>query len=122
MMIDTMLNFKQQTEHINAEVSAVGAVLFQFMSSVGDSKQKRRVLLSSMARYCSHGIANWAETIAYCTETTAESRKSVYRLSALRVVSAYGAVSEDAVYVIARILSVGIFPLNTEYNSHITQV
>ncbi|XP_015122231.1 uncharacterized protein LOC107044734 [Diachasma alloeum] len=100
VMMDNQLNFKQQAEHIGIKASGVRIILSRLMPNVGGPKQRRIVLLSSVVTsVLTYGIAIWADA-----QQRQESRRKVapvYRLSALRVTSAYRTVSEDAVCIIA---------------------
>lgn len=102
-MLDSRLNFKQQAVHAGTRASAVGAVLSRLMPNVGGLRQKRRVLLSTVVTsVLMYSIVIWADAL-----TSQESRRRVapaYRLSALRIASAFRTVSEDAVCVIAGVL------------------
>ncbi|XP_015123784.1 uncharacterized protein LOC107045892 [Diachasma alloeum] len=99
-MIDARLNFKQQTEHLGVKASGVRSTLSRLMPNIGDPEQRRRALLSSVVTsVLTHGTSIWADTLKL-------QENSVYRLSALRVTSAYRTVSEDAVCVIAGMLPI----------------
>ncbi|KMQ84101.1 reverse transcriptase, partial [Lasius niger] len=87
VMIDTRLSFKQQAEHVSTKASAVRTVLSRLMPNVEGPKQRKASVLT-------YGIAIWADALQ-----TQESRRKVapvYRLSDLRVTSAYRTMSEDA--------------------------
>ncbi|GBP15362.1 Retrovirus-related Pol polyprotein from type-1 retrotransposable element R1 [Eumeta japonica] len=100
VMIDARLSFKQQVEHDSAKASVVRTSLTRLMPNVGGPKQSRRQLLSSVVTsILTHGISIWAEAL----EIQEAWRKAgpVYRLSALRVPSAFRIISQEAVYVIS---------------------
>ncbi|GBP39675.1 Retrovirus-related Pol polyprotein from type-1 retrotransposable element R1 [Eumeta japonica] len=70
------------------------------MPNVGGPKQSRRLLLSSVVTsVLTYGISIWADAL----ETQDSWRKAgpIYRMSALRVASAFRTVSEEAVCVIS---------------------
>lgn len=99
VMLDARLNFKQQVEHVSAKASVVGASLARLMPNIGGPMQSRRLLLSSVVTsVLTYGIPIWADAL----ETQESWRKAgpVYRLSALRVASAFRTISEEAVCVI----------------------
>ncbi|XP_015119539.1 uncharacterized protein LOC107042850 [Diachasma alloeum] len=102
-IIDIRLSFKEQAEHASSKASRVRMALSRLMPNVGGPKQRRKALLSSVVTsVITYGIAIWANALLM-----QESRRRValvYRLSALRVASAYCPVSEDAMCVIAGML------------------
>ncbi|XP_015125240.1 uncharacterized protein LOC107047029 [Diachasma alloeum] len=93
----------QQTEHVGVKASRVRSTLSRLMPKIGGPKQRRRTLLSSVVTsLLTYGISIWADALQL-----QDSRRKitlVYRLSALRVASAYSTVSEDAVCVISGML------------------
>lgn len=100
VMLDARLNFKQQVEHVSAKASAVVASLARLMPNVGGPRQSRRLLLSSVVTsVLTYGISIWADAL----EKQESWRKAgpVYRLSALRVASAFRTISMEAVCVIS---------------------
>ncbi len=77
------------------------------MPNVGGPKQKRRALLSSVVTsVLTYGIAIWADALK--RQESPRKVAPIYRLSALRITSAYRTVSEDAVCVIAGMLPIGV--------------
>ena len=107
VMIDARLNFKQQVEHAVTKATAVRTVLSRLMPNVGGPKQNRTALLASVVTsVITYGIAIWAG--ALLTQETRRKVTSVYRLSALRVASAYRTVSKEASAVIADLLPIDL--------------
>ncbi|XP_015121282.1 uncharacterized protein LOC107044050 [Diachasma alloeum] len=106
-MIDARHNIKQQAEHVGMKASGVRASPSRLMPNVGGPTQRRRaLLLSVVTSVLMYGIAIRADALEM-----QESRRKVapvYRLSALRVAKAYRTVSEDAVCVIAGMLSMEV--------------
>ncbi|XP_014296545.1 uncharacterized protein LOC106693429 [Microplitis demolitor] len=99
-MLDARLNFKQQVEHVCTKASVVRASLARLMPNVGGPKQSRKLLLSSVVTsVLTYGISIWADAL----ETQDLWRKAgpIYRMSALRVASAFRTVSKEAVCVIS---------------------
>ena len=97
VMIDARLSFRQQADHASCKAAAVRNVLSRLMPNIGGPKQRRRLLLSSVVTsVLTYGISIWADAL----KSQAARRKviPVYRLSALRVASAYRTVSNDAVF------------------------
>ncbi|XP_030757325.1 uncharacterized protein LOC115883146 [Sitophilus oryzae] len=107
VMLDARLNFKQQVEHVCTTASVVRVSLSRLMPNVGGPKQIRRSLLSSVVTpVLTYGISIWADALRI--QGTRRRVASVYRLSALRVSSAFRTVSEDAVCVIAEMFPIEI--------------
>ncbi|XP_068626260.1 uncharacterized protein [Battus philenor] len=106
-MIDHGLNFKDQTERAATKASLVTAKLCRLMPNVGGPKQNRRKLLASVTTsVLMYGVPMWSEAL-----NKQESRRkiaSVYRVSTLRVASAFRTVSEDAACVIAGMVPVAL--------------
>ncbi|XP_015119514.1 uncharacterized protein LOC107042829 [Diachasma alloeum] len=104
---ERVLNFKQQVKHITTKASGVRAALSRLMPNIGGPKQRRRALLSSViTSVLTYGIAVWAEAL----QLQQNQRKvgPVYRLSALRVASAFRTVSNDAVCVITGMMPIEV--------------
>ncbi|XP_028982466.1 uncharacterized protein LOC114841596 [Diachasma alloeum] len=85
----------QQAEHVGTKTFGVRSTLARLMPNIGGPKKRRRALLSSVVTsVVTYGISIWADVLQL-----QEARRKiapVYRLSALRVASAYRTVSEDA--------------------------
>lgn len=107
IMLDARLNFKQQVEHVSLKASVVRASLSRLMPNVGGPKYSRRMLLSSVVTsVLTYGISIWADALE--VQETRRKVASIYRLSALRVTSAFRTVSDDAACVIARMLPIQV--------------
>lgn len=105
VMIDARLNYKQQVEHAANKASMVGAALSRLMPNVGGPKQNRRALLASVVTsVITYGIAIWADGLR--AQEARRKLTGVYRLSALRVASAYRTVSKEAIEVIAGMMPI----------------
>ncbi|XP_015118901.1 uncharacterized protein LOC107042377 [Diachasma alloeum] len=77
------------------------------MPNIGGPKQRRRALLSSVVTsVLTYGISIWADVLQL--QEARHKIAPVYRLSALRVASAYRTVSEGAVCVISRIIPIEV--------------
>lgn len=100
VMLVARLNFKQQVEHVTAKALTVVANLVRLMPNIGSPKQTKRLLLSSVVTSdLTYGLSIWTDAL----EIQESWRKAcpVYRLSALRVASAFRTISEEAVCVIS---------------------
>ncbi|XP_011312939.1 uncharacterized protein [Fopius arisanus] len=96
-----------QVEHATTKASGVQAALSRLMPNAGGPSQRRRALLASVSTsVLTYGIAIWSEALH--TQVTRRRMAAGYRLSAIRVASAYRTVSDDAIGVIAAILPVEI--------------
>ncbi|GBP82181.1 hypothetical protein EVAR_60291_1 [Eumeta japonica] len=89
-----------QVEHASAKASVMSTSLARLVPNVVGLKQSRRRLLSSVVTsILTYGISIWADAL----EIQEAWRKAgpVYRLSALRVASAFRTISQEAVCVIS---------------------
>ncbi|GBP70548.1 Retrovirus-related Pol polyprotein from type-1 retrotransposable element R1 [Eumeta japonica] len=103
VMIDARLNFKQQVEHVSTKASAVRASLARLMPNVGGPKRSKILLLSSVVTsVLTYGISIWSHMLGI--QETWRKAGPVYRLSALRVASAFRTISEEAVCIISGVL------------------
>jgi len=83
------------------------------MPNIGGPKQCRRKLLSSVVTsVLTYGISIWADALGI--QESHRRVASVYRLSALRVASAFRTVSEDAVCVIAGMLPIKVLAVERQ--------
>lgn len=107
MILDARLNFRQQLEQITEKAAKVASVLARLMPNVGGPQQDRRKLLTSVVTsILTYAIAIWGDALKF--QQYRRKVATVYRLSALRVSSAFRTVSEDAVYVIAGMIPIHV--------------
>ena len=107
VILDNRLNFRSHVEYCSEKASRVQAALARIMPNVGGAKQARRTLLSRVvASVLLYAAPVWTRA----TGTLGNRRKlaSVHRLSALRVISGYRTVSEEAALVIAGMMPIDI--------------
>ena len=98
--IDTRLTFKEHLYSMSKKAAKVVAAVSRLMpNSKGPRQSKRRLLATVASSVILYGAPVWAKAME--TKTYGKSIRSVYRLSALRVVSAFRTVSTDAVCVVA---------------------
>ncbi|XP_015112258.1 uncharacterized protein LOC107037938 [Diachasma alloeum] len=107
VMIDARLNFKQQAVNVGIKASGIRASESRLMPNVGGPKQRIRALLSSVVTsVLIYGIAIWADALQM--QELRRNGALVFRLSALRVASAYHTVPEDVMCVIVGMLSIEV--------------
>lgn len=102
VQIDKKLNFKEHIHAVVVKAQTTVAKLARVMPNIGGPRQEKRILLNEVV----HASILYAAPIwAKALEVKKEKQKllSVQRRSALRVVSAYRTVAEQAVFVIAGI-------------------
>lgn len=107
VMIDDRLNSTSHVDYVCEKAGKVQTTLARLMpNTVGARNDKRRLLANVITSVIRYGDETWVTA----TEKDCNRRKldGVYRLAALRVVSAYRTVSTDAVCVIA-----GMIPICT---------
>lgn len=105
IMIDTRINLQKHIEHAAAKGAVVSKTLARLMPNVGGPKQNRRRLLASVVTsVLLYGAPLWSDALK--KQLARRKMVSVYRMSALRVASAFRTVSVEAVCVIS-----GMIPL-----------
>lgn len=93
-MIDARLNFKHHVQHVGTKASVLGATLLRLMPNIGGPKQKKWELLTSVVTsVITYGTPVWADALNM--QDAKWNIAPVYRLSALRVASAFRCVSND---------------------------
>lgn len=94
-------------EHTTAKASAVGAVLPRLMPSLAGPKQKGRALLSSVVTsVLTYGIPIWADALRY--QEAQRTVDSIFRDSALRIISAFCTVFQLATHMIAEFIPIEV--------------
>ncbi|XP_068626377.1 uncharacterized protein [Battus philenor] len=98
---------RDQTERAATKASLVTDKLCRLMPNIGGPKQNRRKLLASVTTsVLMYGVPIWSDALSKL-----ESHRkivSVYRVSNLRVASAFRTVSEDAACVIVGMVTVAL--------------
>lgn len=105
VVLDTRLNFKRQTECATQKAAKAASALARLMPNVGGPRQnKRRLLTSVVTSILTYAIPIWGDAlrIKECHKIVS----AIYRLSALRVSSAFRTVSKDAINVIAGMMPI----------------
>lgn len=107
VMVDNRLQFREHVDYTSEKASRVQAALSRILPNIGGPKYSRRLLLS---RVVSSILLYAAPVWAHATRIQGARRKlaSVYRLSALRVISGYRTISEEAALVIAGMIPMDI--------------
>lgn len=100
VIIDDRLSFKQHIEYTSVKAAKINATISRLMPNLrGPGQNRRKLLASVVGSVMLYGAPIWAE--AAQTKFSARRLESVYRLSAIRVTSAFRTISLDAVCVIA---------------------
>ena len=100
VMIDDRLSFKQHIEYSSAKAAKVNGMISRLMPNLrGPGEIRRRLLAGVVGSVMLYGAPIWAEAVLI--KDSARHLESVYRLSAIRVASAFRTISLDAVCVIA---------------------
>lgn len=103
VMIDRKLSFQPHLKYAGEKCVRTSRALARIMPNIGGPRQSRRALLAKVtASVALYGATIWAQAT-----TIKEYRKgleSAYRLSTLRVCSAFRTISTDAAGVIAGII------------------
>lgn len=91
VILDVRLNFKQQVEHTTEKAAKMASALARIMPNVGGPRQDRRKLLASVVTsVLIYAIPTWRDALNI--EEYRRKAAAVYRLSALRVSSAFRTV------------------------------
>lgn len=107
VVIDNRLQFKAHVEYTKNKASLLQAALSRILPNIGGPKYARRILLSRVVS----SVLLYAAPVWAAALTTKEIRRNLcssYRLSALRVISGFRTVSDDAALVMAGMLPVDI--------------
>ena len=107
VIIDRRLNFKRHIEYAATKASSIATTISRILPNIGGPRQSRRLLLS---RVVSSVLLYAAPVWATALNNKVNCRKlgMAYRLSALRVCSAYRTTSGEAAYVLAGMLPIDI--------------
>lgn len=98
--LDAKLNFSVHVEKASAKAAVVATQIAKLMPNIGGPKSKRRKLLSSTVHSVMlYAAPVWASSLNI--ERTRLKMARVQRICALRVISGYRTVSEDAALVLA---------------------
>ena len=107
VMIDNRLSFKAHLHHIKEKASKVQNVLSWILPNVGGPQAGRRKLITTVVTsVLMYAAPVWADAVRMPTYLKIIS--SVYRLSALRAISGFRTISNDAALVLAEMLPVDI--------------
>lgn len=100
VLIDTRMSFKDHLIRVSDKAAKVNGALSRVMSNHGGPRaSKRKILAQVSASIMLYAAPVWADAMAKATYVAAI--KPTYRLSALRVASAFRTVSDAAILVIA---------------------
>lgn len=100
VFLDFRLNFNQHVEEAAMKTSKVTAALARLMPNVGGPRQKKRNLLMSVSTsVLLYGAPIWADALK--NRMNRKKMESVYRVSLIRIISAFRTVSLDTACVIA---------------------
>lgn len=103
VIIDARLNYKSHIEKTCEKAARVISALSRIMANIGGPNQDRRLLLSKTSQSIAlYAAPVWAQALGQ--KAYARMLNSLFRLSAIRVASAFRTVSQEAVSVIAGIM------------------
>lgn len=107
VMIDNRLKFAEHIHYTSEKASRVQAALSRIMPNIGGPKFVRRLVLSKViSSILLYAAPVWAHVMM--TQATRRKFTRVQRLSALRVISGFRTISEEAALVIAGMLPIDI--------------
>jgi RNA binding protein fox-1 len=106
VVLDSKMKFKAHIRYACGKAAKVYSGLARMLCNVGGPRSSRRFLLARVvSSTLLYGAQIWADAMQL--QENARKMQSVYRLSALRVISAFRTVSYEAACVIA-----GMKPIN----------
>ena len=104
VIIDDRLNFKAHMKFIGEKVSVIQRTLAMMMPNIGGPNPfKRKIILSISTYIMLYACPIWSEVLS--VGTTRRILSSVYRLSAIRQISGFRTVSDEAVLVLAKTIA-----------------
>ena len=107
VIIDDKLNFKEHVKYIGEKTSVTQRVLARMMPNIGRPDPfKRRIISALVTPIMLYACPIWLEALS--VGTTRRILSSVYRLSAIRRVSGFRTVSDEAVLVLAKAIPIDI--------------
>lgn len=107
VMIDNRLQFKQHVHYSSKKASRLQAALSRIMPNIGGPGYARRILLSRVvSSVLLYAAPVWAGALA--TKETRRKLTSAYRLCAVRTISGYRTISDEAAFVIAGMVPIDI--------------
>lgn len=107
VMLDDRLSFKQHIEYCSEKAARMQMALSRMLPNIGGPKQERRLLL---ARVVSSVLLYAAPIWAAALSTREATRKLArpYRRSALRAISGFRTISDEAALVLAGMIPIDI--------------
>lgn len=107
VMIDNRLSFKEHVSYAGAKAAGIQSSLARMLPNIGGPKPARRRLLSTVVNsVILYASPVWAD--ALMIKTTKRKLTSIYRLSALRTISGFCTISDEAACVIAGMVPIDI--------------
>lgn len=108
VMLDNRLSYRPHIEYVSRKASKLQAALSRMLPNLGGPRGARRLLLGKVvASVALYAAPIWATALV---GNTSLRRKlaAPYRLSALRVISGFRTVSDDAALVLANMMPVDL--------------
>ena len=110
VIIDARLNYKMHIEKTCEKAARVISALARIMANIGGPNQARRLLLAKASQSVMlYAAPVWAQALTH--KIYAKMVISMFRLSAIRVASAFRTISQEAVSIISGIMPPDIMAL-----------
>lgn len=107
VILDNRLNFKEHVKHVCEKASGIQSSLARLLPNIGGPKPERRKLLATVVTSVMlYACPVWADALSVL-----ENRRrlaAVYRLCALRTISGFRTVSDEAAGVVAGMIPIDI--------------
>lgn len=108
VMLDNRLKFRPHIEYSSKKASQIQAALARIMPNIGGPGYPRRLLLARVVTsVLLYAAPVWAGALK--TKDLRRKLNSTYRLSALRTISGFRTISDEAAYIIAAMIPIDIY-------------
>jgi len=115
IQLDHRLTFKYHLDYAASKATKATTALAGIMANVGGPRQRSRWLISNVVRsIILYAAPIWAPAMS--VKAYGQTCKAAYRTCALRVLSAFRTVSEDAALVLAGMIPLDLLADETRYN------
>ncbi len=107
VMLDDRLSFKSHINYTCGKASRVYSALSNMLPNIGGPRSSRRLLLSRVvSSVLLYGAPIWSEALG--VKSNRKQLAKIYRLTTLRVISAYRTTSDEAACVLAGMIPIDI--------------
>lgn len=107
VIIDNRLNFESHVDFSSKKASKMQGALARIMPNIGGPNYEKRVLLANVvSSVLLYAAPIWACSLA--TKVTRRKLTATYRLTALRTISGFRTISDEAAFVLAGMIPIDL--------------